>query len=183
MKTNLVILAAGKATRFKQNKLLYLHLGLPIIEHVFLAVKQVDFEQVIVVTQYPKVMQLAQTYNFHVVENTQVEKGISYSLQLGLQASKPHTQTMFLVGDQPYIQASTLQAMIKQSDGNHILCAAHQANIQNPIIFPKKYEKELLSLQGDHGGKQVVHRHMEELILVEVDKKELQDIDTKEDIL
>lgn len=182
MKTNLIILAAGNSTRFQGNKLLHIWQGKPLIEHVFMAVKPVAFAQVIVVTQYEEVMRLAQTYGFQVVENKQIEKGISHSIMLGLQASPVHEQTMFLVGDQPFIKASTLQKMLDESDGCHITCAVHQGIIKNPIIFPCVFDGELCALQGDQGGKQVVHRHNDQLFFMEVDECELQDIDRPIDL-
>lgn len=38
----------------------------------------------------------------------------------------------------------------------------------NPCLFPARLFPELLALQGDHGGNQVIRRHEEDLLLWEV---------------
>ena len=56
--------------------------------------------------------------------------------------------------------------------------------MKNPVIFSPKYEKELLLLKGDVGGKKVVKKHLDDVFLYEVDnKEELEDFDTLEAII
>ena len=52
----------------------------------------------------------------------------------------------------------------------------------NPCIFPKAYFDELCSLSGDKGGRSVIERHEDALVLFEVDASELRDVDTPKDI-
>ena len=44
--------------------------------------------------------------------------------------------------------------------------------------MPARLFPELLALQGDHGGNQVIRRHEEDLLLWEVPALELTDVDT-----
>jgi molybdenum cofactor cytidylyltransferase len=61
---------------------------------------------------------------------------------------------------------------------------SYQGKLGNPVIFDKIYEQELLELTGDVGGKKVVRRHLEDVLLVEAkDSIELADIDTKQDCI
>ena len=48
----------------------------------------------------------------------------------------------------------------------------------NPCIFSKKYYEDLLSLEGDKGGKRVIMKHLEDTCIYEVnDAREFEDID------
>ena len=58
MKIDLIIPAAGFASRFPVNKLLYSLHGKCILEHVLDVVEQLDFHAIYVVTQYPEIKQL-----------------------------------------------------------------------------------------------------------------------------
>ena len=52
----------------------------------------------------------------------------------------------------------------------------------NPCVFPKKYYSDLCALSGDRGGRSVIERHEEDLLLLEVSESELKDVDTPNDI-
>ena len=48
----------------------------------------------------------------------------------------------------------------------------------NPCLFPARFFPELLALTGDCGGSRVIRQHEDELMLLEVDARELADVDT-----
>ena len=53
----------------------------------------------------------------------------------------------------------------------------------NPVIFQGKFVPELLALNGDVDGKEVIKEHPQEILLYEADcAKSLLDIDTPESI-
>lgn len=60
----------------------------------------------------------------------------------------------------------------------HIAALGHDGVRGNPCLFPARLFPELLALQGDHGGNQVIRRHEEDLLLWEVPAPELTDVDT-----
>lgn len=182
MKTNLVILAAGNSTRFAANKLLYPINNKAIIQHVFDACKNVPFQQIIVVTQYDKIKELALQYGYQCILNNDSQRGLSYSIKLGVQASKECNQIMFLAADQPFIKQETLQKLLQMSDGKHIVSASVNEVIKNPMLFPNTYFLELCNLTNDIGGKKVAMKWIHKVIKIDVDEQELKDIDTKQDI-
>ena len=54
----------------------------------------------------------------------------------------------------------------------------------NPVIFPNKYNSELLSLEGDKGGKQIILKHLDDIAFVDIeDSNEFQDVDVIEEYL
>ena len=63
-----------------------------------------------------------------------------------------------------------------------IVCVGSGNNKGNPVIFSKKYINELLSLEGDIGGKKIIKGHLNDFQLVNInDEIELVDIDTQEE--
>jgi len=52
----------------------------------------------------------------------------------------------------------------------------------HPVIFHKRYRKELMNLRGDVGGRTVVDRHPEEVKVVPVKSEGVvKDVDTWQD--
>ena len=66
-----LIMAAGNASRFRANKLAAEFDGKPLIRHALEAVPKALFSRVVVVTQYPQVMELARDFGFEAIENPQ----------------------------------------------------------------------------------------------------------------
>lgn len=183
MKIDLVILAAGFSRRFPGNKLLHPIHGKAMIQHVVEAASPVGFHHMYVVSQYQEVITRLQAYPITCIYNQHPEKGMSHSIQLALTNRKEAGDaTMFLSGDLPFIQTQTLQHLCEQADESHIICATNQGIMMNPMIFPKVYECALFDLREDVGGKKIALRHLEDCVMIDVDAREIQDIDTMEDI-
>lgn len=186
-----IILAAGWSKRFKGNKLLQPYKEKPILLHVVEQVAQVKFSQIIVVTAEEEIVSLIKTsktitHKIKIVKNTKRDLGISYSIRLGILASCECEGYMFFVGDTPCITHQTIECMrqtFKQLDGQEapILCPVHEGHRGNPVIFASQYRQQLLELEGDTGGKQIIQRYLERVRFFEIeDAQELMDIDTKD---
>lgn len=181
MKIDLMILAAGYSRRFQGNKLLYPYAGKPLIQHTFDQIDPALFHRIIVVTQYPKVMQLAQTYHFSCVYNEDPSRGISSSILCGMHALTKSEAILFLVADQPHIRKQTLAKMVQLANPQQII-SAYDQEIKNPMLFPKRYFPQLQTLTGDHGAKKIALQHIDQVLCVSCIQQELQDIDQREDI-
>lgn len=180
MKTDLCILASGNSVRFQGNKLLANYRGKALIDYVFECASQVAFHRVLVVTQYVEIQKKANFYGYQVIFNSEADKGLSHTIQLGVAASDAD-QIILLVADQPFIQASTLQTMIDRSQGKNIVCCSDGKDIFNPMLFPKKYFSELQKLSQDKGAKSIAKNKT--VYKIVVDPKELRDLDTREDFM
>lgn len=177
MKTNLIVLASGFSKRFGSNKLLYEYQGKKLILHTLDKINKNDFNQVIVVSQYPEIIDIAHSYGFEGVFNPQATKGISQSIKLGITYSQNSDQAMFLVADMPNF--NSIQKLLAKADGKHIVSSG---NIQNPMIFPSFLYNEILELEKDQGAKKIALKHLDIVIQVDIDKNELKDIDSLEDV-
>lgn len=183
-KLAIVILAAGNSRRFGKNKLLYPIEGIPMYRRAFrktLLVQKKMKEQILsvaVVTQYQEIMDAAEKLGIKTVLNPHPEEGISSSMKLGL---FPEADAcLFMVADQPWLSAETLEGLIRRFLGSSKGMAAVSKNGEpgNPCIFSRKYYDRLMELTGDKGGKRVLKAHPEDVVLYEIEnEKELTDVD------
>lgn len=177
MEIGCVIMAAGSSRRFGKNKLLTNWNGKPLITYAMEAVPA-ELETV-VVSQYPEILSLARRQGFLALENTCPEDGISRTIRIGLEALKNCDGVLFLVADQPNLRRETVERLVA-------LWRTHPENIAgltaagqwgNPFLFPAALFSELLALEGDTGGRQVIRRYKERILLLDVPPEELEDID------
>lgn len=179
-----VVMAAGNARRFGENKLSAVIGGRSLMERTLDTVPCKLFEKVVVVTQYDWVETLAATRGFLPIRNKEPEKGLSRTIQLGLNELLDLDGVLFLVSDQPWLKRETVEAEIRLflANSDKIIALSHDGQRCNPCIFPKRFFSQLLALEGDRGGSAVIRRHEDDLLLLEADEIELRDIDTKEEL-
>ncbi|WP_024347076.1 nucleotidyltransferase family protein [Lacrimispora indolis] len=190
MKLALILLAAGDSRRFNGNKLLHEFNGKPMYQYILEEVEMLPddlFDRKVVVTQYQEIMDCMKDHGYEVVVNMESSLGISHSIHLALKAlEEEETDYFFAVCDQPYLKAATIGSLVKgwRDSGKGIGCLCNMGALGNPAIFSRNYLKELLSLEGDVGGKRIIRKHIEDLYLHEVpDGLELVDIDVRKDSL
>lgn len=180
LKIGCVVMAAGNAQRFGDNKLAAQLQGRSLILRALEAVPAEQFCAVVVVTQYPEVMRLAKEFRFAAVHNEHPDWGISHTIQLGLTGLRDCDGALFLVSDQPLLQRESVAELVRlwRRQPDKIAALAHGGVRGNPCLFPARFFPELLELREDHGGNTVIRRHEEDLVLLEVAEQELTDVDT-----
>lgn len=182
LKLGCVVMAAGNARRFGENKLAAEVQGRSLIRRALEAVPPEDFYRVVVVTQYPEVLDLARSFRFTALRNEHPDWGISHTIRLGLEALGPCDGAMFQVSDQPLLRRETVaaEAAFFRAHPDKLVGLSHGGVRGNPCIFPAAYFPELLALREDHGGSSVIRRHEEDLLLFEASAQELEDADTRQ---
>ena len=91
MKINLILLAAGSSRRFGSNKLLYEFEGKLMYRHIvdeIAKLKDDVFAKKIVISQYNEILSGLSKEGYMAIRNTESQLGISYSIQLGINAAK-----------------------------------------------------------------------------------------------
>ena len=182
LKIGCVVMAAGNSRRFGENKLTYALEGRSLIQRALEAVPSRQFQNVVVVTQYPEIMALAGEFHFSALHNPHPKLGASYTLRLGLTHLRDCDGVLFLVSDQPLLRQESVAELVelwKQQPGK-IAALGHNGVRGNPCLFPAHLFPELMALTGDRGGSAVIRRHEDLLVLLETDARELFDIDTPE---
>lgn len=181
-----VILAAGNAIRFGKNKLLTDINGKAMIECAFDAIPTEKLCDVVAVTQYDSVIKLAESRGYHCVINDQPVLGISRSVMLGTTVLKDRCDgILYQVADQPWLKRESVSRMLDvfRNHPDRIVSMSCGGKRGNPCVFPKQFFDELCGLSGDKGGRAVIERHTDDLLLFDVPADELADVDTPEDIL
>ena len=180
MKIGCVVMAAGNARRFGENKLAASLRGRSLILRALETVPAECFDSVVVVTQYPEIMRLAKEFHFAAIYNQHPDWGISHTIKLGLTELRDCDGVLFQVSDQPLLRGESVAALVElwKRQPDKIAALGHGGVRGNPCLFPARFFPELMELREDRGGSAVIRRHEEDLMLLEVDGAELYDVDT-----
>lgn len=184
----MIVLAAGKSSRYGNNKLLEELDGGQMFEHTLRKMRAFPFCTQVIVTRFDQIKKAAEDQKMCVVENNRPDLGIAYSLKLGLKRAlkeKPELKgAMFIVCDQPGLTAGTFARMLDMSKKNpgKIVCAGRKKKTGNPVLWDRKFFEELMDLSGDKGGKQIMGAHKDDVLICETERTELQDIDEPEQL-
>ena len=142
-----------------------------------------------IVTRYREIMDYCACIpDCHAVLSPDSEKGISYTIKAGIMAVQEQKKTgmqdyyMFAVADQPYLKSQSVIKLIDkvlENKGNKrlvfSLCCGDA--VGNPCVFHSSLISQLLSLEGDKGGRSVAKKY--DCVYVDIaDERELMDIDT-----
>ena len=191
MTLGIIFMASGFGRRFGSNKLLHPVDGKPLYTYALTnlidAINElkVDYKVTLaVVSQYDEILAEAKNCGSIVVHNPDSDKGITASIKLGIKNLPESEHYAFFVADQPYLKAETTINFMKRylESGKTIGCVTDGTHSGNPVIFNRIYLTELLALEGDKGGKQIVSKHPEEVFYCEVSPQELFDLDKPEDL-
>lgn len=182
----MVLLAAGESRRYGGHKLLEDVGGQPMYRYSMEHLAAFSECTRVVVTRYAEIEAQAARYGVISVKNDRPEEGIARSLRLGLEmllSRSPGLRgVLCMVCDQPYLKADTIEKIFETAAGvpSRIVCAGNEERLGNPVWFGSDYFAELLSLEGDVGGKQVVKRHPGQVLVCAAAGEELRDIDYRE---
>ncbi len=184
-KIGCVLMAAGNAKRFGENKLSRKLNGVSLIDRALQCIPKEKFHKVVVVSQYDEVMKKAENMGFDTTKNEHPDFGISHTIKLGLEKTFDCDAVMFMVSDQPLLKKESVSKMIDfyQNNCDCIVGMSYDCVRGNPCIFPKLYFDELKKLTEDRGGNTVIRKHEDKLKLFSTTHPdELSDIDTREDL-
>ena len=96
--------------------------------------------------------------------------------------AEPEDYYMFAVADQPYLKSQSMIKLIDkvlENKGNkRLVFSLHCGDaVGNPCVFHSSLIPQLLSLEGDKGGRSVAKKY--DCVYVDIaDERELMDIDT-----
>lgn len=142
-----------------------------------------------VVTRYREILDYCACIpDCHAVLSPDSEKGISYTIKAGIMAVQEQKKTgmhdyyMFAVADQPYLKSQSVIKLIDkvlENKGNmkSVFSLRCGDTVGNPCVFHSSLIPQLLSLEGDKGGRSVAKKY--DCVYVDIaDERELTDIDT-----
>ena len=189
MNISATILAAGSSERMESvNKLLLPYNGEALIKIVSKTLIDSLLDPIFIVTGYEhdKVVKLLPKSLDNIIYNKDWRKGMSRSIYKAISSLPANIDgNMIVLGDMPLITVKTLnelKSIFLSNNGEKIIYAEYFGKQANPVIFPKKYFKEMLLLKGDNGCKDIISQNKKNALGVSVDSSEvIFDCDTKSD--
>ncbi len=89
-----------------------------------------------------------------------------------------------VLADMPFVRPETMQALQREASSSRIVRPRHGEHIGHPVCFGRDVWPELSTLDGDQGGRSLIHRHSSRYREVSVDDPGIHaDIDTPADIV
>lgn len=170
-KTGIVVLAAGISSRFGSPKQLLSFNGKSLLKHSVSEAINSNAGCVVVVVGANADLLLPEIDESKVVviENKEWQEGLASSLRTGLnkflEITPQADAAIFMVCDQPFVDAVVLNEIIKKHEetGKPLVASSYGKTIGTPALFHKSLFKELLQLKGDTGAKNIIQQHTEEM--------------------
>ena len=189
MNISATILAAGSSERMEEaNKLLLPYRSEALIKIVSKMLIDSLLDPIFIVTGYEhdKVVKLLPKSLDNIIYNKDWRKGMGKSINKAISSLPANIDgNMIVLGDMPLIKVETinkLRSAFLNNNGEKIIYAEYFGKQANPVIFPKKYFKEMLLLKGDNGCKDIISQNRKNTLGVSVDSSEvIFDCDTKGD--
>ena len=198
-----VVMAAGLATRMGQDKLVLPWQDTTVLGYVLLTILEaitlqeqrssaqtpLPVAEIYVVARYPMEYYLTEecirTFNSYRGAWIQVPspRPLAETIRSGLQDLSNEIQCIgFLPGDQVGITVSRLADCLQQVLQNQpdFLVPVAGEKAVSPVFFHRRYVAELLELQGEQGGREVLYRYPERWRKYPVEDSFYQDVDTPE---
>lgn len=159
-----IILAGGKSTRMKQNKMLLDWNGHPLLWHTINGMKPYVSRIFIVTGRYDKeIREALKNEDATFIYNKNYEKGMFSSVLCGV---KETNDDFFIIpGDCPFVDGKTYLALLNGK--GDIRVPQYKNEDGHPIYISKKYKDELLSLGLDFNLKSFRDSKNYEIISVE----------------
>ena len=186
---SIIVLAAGKSTRFGENKLLYRLGNKTVIERVVESALGSQADEVLLVLGYEaeRLERVISETGCRFIYNTNFEEGQSSSVKTGLASVARNSKAILIMpGDIALISSQAIDKVIEEYRITRvpIIVAAHQGKLGHPILFDKSLFHEITQINEETQGlKAIVKKYWTKIKKVEVGSKEvLFDLDTREDL-
>lgn len=181
------ILAAGMSTRMGTNKLLLPYRGMTVIENVLKSAVDSSLDEILVITGHERerienAISRVVTARVRPVFNPYFERGRSESIKTAVRNAQDARALLFLVGDKPALRDELIAATIAafKRERPEICYVKTPTGRGHPIIFSSNLFPELMALEGDFVGDDLIARHADAIL--EITDEEIQwDINTSDD--
>ncbi|MEN2975217.1 MAG: nucleotidyltransferase family protein [Candidatus Caldarchaeales archaeon] len=191
LKVSIVILAAGKSSRFPGNKLLTRIDGEYMIEKIIRTCSKSNVDKIVVVLGHEadkirEVLEKMRDDRIMLIYNPDYELGQSMSVKVGVrQVLREVDGVMIHPADVAFITPEDINRLIEvfQITNALIVVASYRGRRGHPILFSNKIINEIMNISEEkHGLKEIVEKYWEDTVEVESSPYSVIDIDTPEDL-
>lgn len=181
-----VVLAAGAARRFGEQKLLAPLQGRPVVRWTVEQVTASGVDRTVVVLgrETDAVRAALADLPVSFVPNPRFQEGMGTSVAAGVGALDASAEAVLVVlGDQP-IPAQVIDRLLRAHRASKlpIVAPSYGGQRGNPVLFSSSVFSQLLQLEGDRGARGLLERSPGKLLLVPFPHPPPPDIDTPEDL-
>ncbi len=181
-----VILAAGESKRMGEPKLLLPLQGKTMVETVVDKVLGAGLSRIMVVVGgAPGVRPALTGKPVEFVENPDYARGMLSSIQCGLRALPDDAAAALIVlADQPLVPAEALRAVLEagKAGTKGLVVPVYRGRRGHPLLVSLSYRSEVARLDPEIGLRQLLARHPDDILEVEVEDSDLlEDVDTPAD--
>lgn len=171
---HVVLLAAGKATRFGSPKQLAIVGGRTMLARALdaatsLANARGDAVTVVLGAYADRLTAIARESPVTIAVNADHREGIASSIRVGVAGTPSSARgVLILLADQVAVTLDDLRRLVArwEQEPSLIVAADHGGSIGAPAIFPRELFPELLALRGDRGARGLMLRHADRLATV-----------------
>jgi molybdenum cofactor cytidylyltransferase len=184
-----IVLAAGKSTRMKQQKMLLPFNGKTIIESVILNILPVLNKNILVVlgSHHIEIKKQIGKLPVKTCMNENYAEGMLSSVICGFRALPVGAEAaLVFLGDQPQIPGEVSRLVINawQNSGKGIIIPVTNGRRGHPVLIETKYKSEIESLDPEKGLRHLMEKFGGDVEEAECNLPEiLRDIDTPEEYL
>ena len=169
-----ILLAAGQSKRMLgENKLIKDVKGIPLIKYALNNILKSNVNEIIIILGYQNETiekLIDKTSRVKFVFNSNYKEGISSSIKKGIKNLSEKNEAFFIsLGDMPSINYNTYNQLIKYSKDKKVIVPLFKGQKGNPVLFPKSFEKKLLSIEGDSGAKKMLEINKKKVLNLEID--------------
>jgi molybdenum cofactor cytidylyltransferase len=187
-RVNAVLLAAGTSSRYgTRNKLVEPVDGEPVVRRAARTLLEGPVDRVVVVLGYEadRVGEALAGLAVETVHNDDYGAGQSTSVRAGLRAARPGVDALVVaLGDMPFVRPGSVARLVEayHAGAGRVLAAACDGVRGNPVLFDAALVDELLSVEGDVGGRGVLFDRDDAALVETGDPGVRHDVDRPEDL-
>lgn len=167
MSLHILVLAAGEGRRFGGAVKQLAKIGdKTLLEHALGTASKLAPSGIHVVLGFCHEQLAPLAGNAQVIINSHWQDGLGSSIACGVAALPASAcAVLIMLGDQPALSSSDLNKLIERFEHARetglepIVCASYADGLGVPAIFPKRFFKQLMALEGDKGAKQLLGQH------------------------
>lgn len=182
-KIGCIVMASGLGKRFGSNKLLASFNDLPLYQIAFDTTGKVPFEKRLVITRTEQVYQEALKQGIPAILHDYDDR--NDAIKLGIEQMLDMDACVFCPCDQPMLKSESLKRLLETfvEVKKPIVRMKWNDKPGTPILFEKRYFRELMSLPSKKGGSYIVNQYLDDIEYVQVEEEiELKDVDTMDDL-
>ena len=181
-----VVLAAGASTRLGRNKLFLEIEGESLLRRAVRHVSNAGLNPIVVVLGHEADRARQELTDLPIVPvvNADYQSGVNSSLRAGIMAASQATAAVVVLADMTFVTTAMIETLVERyrTSAAPLVISDYSGVNAPPMLYDRSLFNELLSMQGEGCGKQVVKHHRHEAVAVVWPQDALTDLDVPEDV-